>query len=255
MPVISQKSEKTTGELTEAKLSEAKMHDVLLLVENLLIREETNVRHIIDCLYDVGSNNLINAKVSSRSLRGISKLIVRLSKPAFKIVAWYWFKKNCPRLITDWLQTKVAFDTQAKPSLDNIIETETPFPENSLTDDNQIKIIVPDNNTQAITDSQNLIDKNRDSIVNDDLRINSLQHLQLQERQFQSLNFQVKVLTGALIGAIAVFGTGFIWLGYSIKFERAQMQNQLIEKANTRKKPISRVYSPEVESRLESKDK
>ncbi|MEM7555680.1 MAG: hypothetical protein AAF378_16580 [Cyanobacteria bacterium P01_A01_bin.84] len=250
MAVVSQKSEETTAKLTEEKMSEAKMHDVLILVENLLIREETNIRYIIDRLYDVGSSNLINAKVSSRSLRGISKLIVRLSKPAFKIVAWRWFKKNCPKLITDWLQTKVTFEQKAKPSLDRVIEAEIPLPENSLTDDNQSISVVADNSSiSSIAGSRTIVDSNRDSTLNDDGSLNSLTHLQLQQRQFQSLHFQVKVLTGVLIGAIAVFATGFVWLGYSIKFERAQ--SQLIEKADTRKKPVNTIYSPEVEKRLE----
>jgi hypothetical protein len=38
------------------------------------------------------------------------KLIARMSKPVFRTLALNWFKKNCPKLITDWLHTKVSFE-------------------------------------------------------------------------------------------------------------------------------------------------
>jgi len=93
----------------EEMLQKARMKDVLLLVENLVEREERTVKMIIDCLYDVGSVNLINKKFKPRFTNRLLKSIARLSKPAFKVVALYWFKKNCPQLITDWLSTKVRF--------------------------------------------------------------------------------------------------------------------------------------------------
>ncbi|MGD1874087.1 MAG: hypothetical protein ACFB02_13660 [Mastigocoleus sp.] len=241
MPGIPQKSEKTIEEMTGEKLSEAKMHDVLLLVENLVVREEYNIRHIIDCLYDVGSSNLIDAKIRSRSLKGISKLIIRLSKPAFKIVAWRWFKKNCPRLITNWLHKKVTFKEEAKPSLDNMIESETPLPENFLTDDIHNQLVIASKGSATFT-----------PLAMDKVKMNSFSHLEVQQREFQSLHFQIRVLTGVLVGAIAVFSTGFIWLGYSIKFERAQ--NQKIEKADTRERPMKAVYSTKVEEKTGEKE-
>lgn len=91
------------------RFKQQRMTEVLLLLDSLFEREEATVRMILDCLYDVGSINLINKKFRRRSLNRIMRAIARLSKPLFKIYALYWFKKNCPRLITNWLNNKVKF--------------------------------------------------------------------------------------------------------------------------------------------------
>ncbi|ACK68997.1 conserved hypothetical protein [Gloeothece citriformis PCC 7424] len=91
------------------RLERQRMDDVLLLLSNLVEREEATVKLILDCLYDVGSVNLIDKKFRKRPVNSLLKSIARLSKPAFKVVAFYWFKKNCPQLITDWLYKKVKF--------------------------------------------------------------------------------------------------------------------------------------------------
>ena len=83
--------------------------NVMLLVENLMEREEATFKMIIDCLYDLGSLNIINQKVSPRPLNRVMRLIARLSKPSFRAIAFYWVKKNTPELITDWLLKKVRF--------------------------------------------------------------------------------------------------------------------------------------------------
>ncbi|AFZ42747.1 hypothetical protein PCC7418_0518 [Halothece sp. PCC 7418] len=95
--------------LEEERVKEERMHDVLLLLGNLVEREEATVKIILDCLYDVGSINIINKKVGFRPMNRFLKAIARLSKPAFRAVAWRWFKGNCPQLITEWLRTKVTF--------------------------------------------------------------------------------------------------------------------------------------------------
>lgn len=95
--------------LEEQRLKEERMHDVLLLLQHLVEREETTVRMILDCLYDVGSINLINKKVTIKPANRLMKGIATLSKPAFRMIALRWFKANCPLLITEWLQTKVRF--------------------------------------------------------------------------------------------------------------------------------------------------
>ncbi len=94
--------------LSESKQLEAEQKkNILLLVENLIEREEATFKMIIDCLYDVGSVNLINKKIALRPLNQVMKLIARLSKPGFRIVAFYWVRKNTPKLITNWLLKKV----------------------------------------------------------------------------------------------------------------------------------------------------
>lgn len=95
--------------LEEERIKEERMHDVLLLLDNLVQREEATVKIILDCLYEVGSINIINQKVGFRPMNRFLKAIARLTKPAFRAVAWRWFKGNCPQLITEWLRTKVTF--------------------------------------------------------------------------------------------------------------------------------------------------
>jgi hypothetical protein len=98
-------SENLAQKYTEAE----RMHDVLLLLQNLINSEEATVKLILDCLYDVGSVNLINQKLRLKPLNRVMKLIARMSKPVFRTLAFNWFKKNCPQLITNWLYTQVSF--------------------------------------------------------------------------------------------------------------------------------------------------
>ncbi|WP_392532181.1 hypothetical protein [Nostoc sp. C117] len=102
--------------LAEKYIEAERMHDVLLLLQNLINSEEATVKLILDCLYDVGSVNLINQKLRVQPLNRLMKLIARMSKPVFRILAFNWFKKNCPQLIADWLHSQVTFGTpQARP--------------------------------------------------------------------------------------------------------------------------------------------
>ncbi|MBN3874421.1 MULTISPECIES: hypothetical protein [unclassified Nostoc] len=96
--------------LAEKYMEAERMHDVLLLLQNLINSEEATVKLILDCLYDVGSVNLINQKLRLKPLNRVMKLIARMSKPVFRTLALNWFKKNCPQLITTWLHTKVSFE-------------------------------------------------------------------------------------------------------------------------------------------------
>lgn len=93
----------------EQKLEEKRRQDILLLVESLFIREEATVKLILDCLYDVGSVNIINKKFTSKPTNKLLKYIARFSKPIFRLVAIRWFHKNCPKLLTNWLFTKISF--------------------------------------------------------------------------------------------------------------------------------------------------
>ena len=85
------------------------IRSVSILLTSLVAREEATIKLIIDCLYDIGTVNLIDTKIRWRSLSVIAKLIVRMSKPVLRIFAWRWFRKNCPQLITNWLFIKVKF--------------------------------------------------------------------------------------------------------------------------------------------------
>ncbi len=94
----------------EERLSLERQHDVLLLLQHLAEREETTVKLILDRLYDFGAANLIENKLGSRSLKKLTKVAAKVSKPAFGVIALYWFKQNCPQLIADWLIEQVAFE-------------------------------------------------------------------------------------------------------------------------------------------------
>ncbi|OUL18325.1 hypothetical protein [Nostoc sp. 106C] len=96
--------------LAHQRLAAERMQDVNLLLQNLANSEEATIKLIIDCLYDVGSVNLINRRLRSRPLNRTVKQIAKMSKPVFRVIAWHWFKKNCPQLIAKWLETKVAFE-------------------------------------------------------------------------------------------------------------------------------------------------
>ena len=109
MLTVPEKSLTVTRILEEKRVEEQRMHDVLLLIQHLVEQEETTITMILDCLYDVGAVNLINNKFRFKPLNKVMKYIAKLSKPAFRVVALRWFKKNCPELITNWLKTKVTF--------------------------------------------------------------------------------------------------------------------------------------------------
>ncbi len=95
--------------LKEDRMEEERMRDISLLLTCLVQREEASVKLILDCLYDIGSKNIINKKFRYPPFNKFMKAIARMSKPAFKYYALRWFKKNCPTLIADWLHSKVTF--------------------------------------------------------------------------------------------------------------------------------------------------
>lgn len=94
----------------ENQREQERIRDVVILLENLARREEQTVKLILDCLYDVGSVNLINQRIRRRPLNRFLKWIARFTKPVFRQFAWHWFRKNCPQLIADWLHSQVMFD-------------------------------------------------------------------------------------------------------------------------------------------------
>jgi hypothetical protein len=103
-PVIS------PDKLAHQRLAAQRMQDVNLLLQNLSNSEEATIKLIIDCLYDIGSVNLINRRLRFGLLNRTMKQIAKMSKPVFRVIAWHWFQKNCPQLITKWLETNIAFE-------------------------------------------------------------------------------------------------------------------------------------------------
>jgi hypothetical protein len=95
--------------IKQQQMEAARMHDILMLLEDLFKREEATVKNILDCLYDVGSARLVSQKVQRPYLSTTLKGMLRLSKPAFRFMAIRWFQKNCPQLTADWLSSLVSF--------------------------------------------------------------------------------------------------------------------------------------------------
>jgi hypothetical protein len=109
MLTYQKKSLNITKISAEEKTKQERMRDVILLLEQLVEREEITFKLIIDCLYDVGTINLVNKKFRKRPLNRLMKGITRMSKPVLRIVALRWLKKNLPGLVTNWLEGKVSF--------------------------------------------------------------------------------------------------------------------------------------------------
>lgn len=124
MSTSSSKISKSSPLLAKQFSEEQHFHDVLLLLESLVVREESTIKPILDSLYDVASNNLIDKKCSSVRINKILKLIAKMPKSAFKIIAWHWFKTNCPQLITNWLQEQVAFSNDIKTTTEVIVDSQ-----------------------------------------------------------------------------------------------------------------------------------
>jgi hypothetical protein len=104
------KSIKVKQVTPEELKKQERMRDVMLLLQQLLEREEVAFKLIIDCLFDVGIINIANKKISNRPLNRLMKTISSSLKPAFRIIAMIWLRKNLPTLLTAWLEAKVSFE-------------------------------------------------------------------------------------------------------------------------------------------------
>lgn len=102
--------QKLAQTISERQKEDERMRDVEMLLESLFLREEITMRLIVDCLYDVGSVNLVNRRVRSRPLNRVMKAIARYSKPVFRIFMMRWTKRNCPHMIANWLHSQVMFE-------------------------------------------------------------------------------------------------------------------------------------------------
>lgn len=180
---------------------EQKMHDVLLLLESLSYREEAAIKLIIECLYDIGSVNLINRHFRSRTLNGGLRLITRVSKPAFKAIAWRWYKGNCPKLIADWLRTQVAFE-----------------PETTVKQAAEVEAGLPPESKHLHPNSLHPNSLYQTSLVKMESRHNG---------ELKHLRSQVRTLSSILVGLIVVFAGSAAWFGYSLERYNLQTVEQL----------------------------
>lgn len=183
----------------ETRLEAERMHDVLLLLEHLINREETTAKLILDCLYDVGAVNLINQKLRNRSLNRFGKWIARLSKPAFKLFALRWMKKNCPHLIADWLHKQVKFEKHPQPQVEP----------------RDVEVLVSD---PVITQSTSLAElKGYAPDPTTDLTTTL---------ELSRLRSQVKLLTRLLVGVSLALGGAVVWLSHKPVNQPIQASSQ-----------------------------
>jgi hypothetical protein len=174
----------TPEKLSEDRQKEAEqMQNVLLLLNHLVENEETTLKLIIDCLYEVGSVNLINQKVAGERKNRIARTLARLSKPAAKVLALRWFKKNCPALIVRWLQSKVSFRPIIAPKV---------VP--------SIAEVLPSKSSQAAS-----------------LRESAAPSAQIQE--VKQLRGQIKILSGLLLCTLTALGSTAVWQVYQVSLE------------------------------------
>jgi hypothetical protein len=89
----------------DAQMEAERMQDVVLLLERLAAHDETTVRLIMDCLYDVGSVHFVNQRMPNPLLNQLMRGTTKMSKPVFRLFAVKWFQKYCPQMIADWLYT------------------------------------------------------------------------------------------------------------------------------------------------------
>lgn len=193
---MTQKAMKHMERLAEQQRERERMQDVLLLVRQLVASQETTFKLIIDCLYDVGSINFINENIKSKSLERLTKKIALTSKPVFRILAFYWVKRNCPTLITNWLCGQVTFGQRDLSQLD--------YP----------REVVAQAIAQYEAEQQILAQRQAGGSEPAPVDISEMQRLQ----------GQVKVLRGMLIGSILALGGTTAWIWYDMQPQLSNTQ-------------------------------
>ena len=198
-------------QVAELQMEADRMRDVQLLVAHLLRQEDVTIKFILDCLYDVGSVNLINQKVRSQPLNQLMKAIASMSKPAFKLLALRWLYKNCPRLITNWLHRKVRFsapDTQPAVTVNKVLEAQT-MPAPAI---NPTASAAPALATNAAPTL---------SVPTLSTPSSSTQTAE-SDRQIRQLQHQVRWLTGILVSVVLLWGGSVLLPHYRLDLGAAQ---------------------------------
>jgi len=132
MLTYSEESLKVKSISAEEQKKQERMRDVTLLLQQIVEREETALKLIVDSLIDVGSINYANHKLQNPPLNKMMKVLVGYIKPVARMAAIFWLKRNLPDLLTTWLEVKVSFEPvpiskeeKAATDIASIDDTET----------------------------------------------------------------------------------------------------------------------------------
>lgn len=166
-----------TPEMTEAE--HRKVQEIQLILEQLVQREAATVRFIMERLYDVGLINVMNKKVKDHPLGRVVKPLGRASRGSFRSLGTRWFQAQGPKLITDWLYTLVNLEPKKRKS-----RPKQP--------DVAVEYLDYANYPMALPPAE-------------------------LEREVAQLRSQMRWFQVAMVSAIALLGSSFFWLDYSLK--------------------------------------
>lgn len=209
--VPSEQPSLTPHEAEQAQLEAERMHDVFLLLENLFKREEATTKIILDCLYEVGSANLIDRKLRCRSLNRLVRWIAYLSKPVFRMIAMRWVKRNSPRLITNWLHSQVKFEP--RKTLQAVIVN--PPPASGFSPTSAV--------TEPAVSDTGLAESAESSLV----QTVPLVKLEDYNREIGRLKSQIKVLATLLVGVTVSLGGAIAWSVFKSEANLPQPVHQI----------------------------
>ncbi|MGP1383752.1 MAG: hypothetical protein ACTS2F_09350 [Thainema sp.] len=188
---------------TDEQMKADRKQDVLLLLEHLAYNEQTTIRLILDCLYDIGATNLINENIRVRPLNRATRGVARISKPVFRAYALRWFQKNCPELIANWLFKKVEFTQKVKKKAKPKVQPlEVINPDNYESSSPPPSAQVPAPTTAATPVAATVVSP----------------EAKLLDQEVRQLRTQVKLLTGTLVFAIAALGATVVIIGGNARF-------------------------------------
>ena len=98
------------------------MHEVTLLLRQLVENEAGLAKRVIGHLYDVATVNLIDRNVKVGFLNKPAKGLARFAKPVAKPLGYVWLERNCPELIANWLNEQVSFERQVSEDPEQVVE-------------------------------------------------------------------------------------------------------------------------------------
>lgn len=177
------------------------MHDVSLLLEDVFRAEEPTIKLILDRLYDVGSLHLIDQKLSNRLLNRTTKAIAPHAKPVFRTVAFIWFRKKCPTLVTNWLYKKLTAGELLPPLLEELEALE------ALEEAGEFAVVPPGKTVPLPVALPNRSFKSLS-----DRQTGSPLILDQSDQEIRKLRSQVQFLLGALVCSVMLLGSATLWL-------------------------------------------